>query len=67
MPRFFKIWRLKRRARALYRRMDAILDALGCGETMALFLSPKLGILRAEFRATMDELAQLDPKIPRRS
>lgn len=62
-----QIARLKARARRQYDKYCEIRDGLDCGNAMANAASASLGEARAEFNATMDELAKIDPNcIPER-
>ena len=59
-----RIWWLKRKARAAYRRYMAAVGRLGCGNEIATHVSRDVRESRATFNLCMDQLAALGEPVP---
>jgi hypothetical protein len=60
-----KIWFLKGKAKRLLKAYYAGLDEYGCGEALALEMSPTLFRIKENFNQTLDKLADLDESTPK--
>lgn len=62
-----RLWFLKRRARRLIRRIDAIHDDYDCGTSLVRHIAAKrIEPLYSAFHETMERIREIDPTAPRR-
>jgi hypothetical protein len=60
-----KIWWLKRKAKKYYIQYLRIASGLGCGVTVASYVSVSFNQAKNNFNRVMDKLTQLDPATPK--
>ena len=61
---WWKIYRLKRKARRAYVACVELYDTLGCGRTLARHINPRVLVLEQRYKAALQELSMLDPECP---